>query len=47
MMHRINKELATTFVLVTHDPGVASTCTRVVNMLDGLVSNGDSAAKKN
>lgn len=40
MMHRINKEVATTFVLVTHDPGVADTCTRVVHMLDGLVTNG-------
>jgi len=40
MMHRINKEVDTTFVLVTHDPGVADTCTRVVHMLDGLVTNG-------
>ncbi len=40
MMHDLNRELGTTLVLVTHDPGVAEACTRVVHMLDGLVSNG-------
>lgn len=41
MMHRVNRETGTTFVLVTHDPGVAATCDRVLHMLDGLVTNGD------
>jgi putative ABC transport system ATP-binding protein len=41
MMHQINRDTGTTFVLVTHDPGVAGACGRVVHMLDGLVSNGD------
>jgi putative ABC transport system ATP-binding protein len=40
MMHRINRETGTTFVLVTHDPGVAATCDRVFHMLDGRVTNG-------
>jgi putative ABC transport system ATP-binding protein len=40
MMHKLNRGLGTTFVLVTHDPGVANACTRVVHMLDGLVVNG-------
>jgi ABC-type lipoprotein export system ATPase subunit len=40
MMHKLNRDLRTTFVLVTHDPGVANACTRVVHMLDGLVVNG-------
>jgi putative ABC transport system ATP-binding protein len=40
MMHQVNRETGTTFVLVTHDPGVADTCDRVVHMLDGLVTNG-------
>ena len=40
MMHRINRETGTTFVLVTHDPGVATTCDRVFHMLDGRVTNG-------
>jgi ABC-type lipoprotein export system ATPase subunit len=43
MMHRINRETATTFVLVTHDPGVAETCDRVFHMLDGQVTNGHHA----
>jgi putative ABC transport system ATP-binding protein len=38
MMRRINRDTGTTFVLVTHDPGVAATCDRVVHMLDGRVS---------
>jgi putative ABC transport system ATP-binding protein len=42
MMHRVNRDTGTTFVLVTHDPGVAATCDRVVHMLDGLVTNGGS-----
>jgi putative ABC transport system ATP-binding protein len=41
MMHQINRDTGTTFVLVTHDPGVADACARVVHMLDGLVTNGD------
>jgi putative ABC transport system ATP-binding protein len=40
MMHQVNRETCTTFVLVTHDPGVADSCDRVVHMLDGLVING-------
>jgi ABC-type lipoprotein export system ATPase subunit len=47
MMRQINGTTGTTFVLVTHDPGVAEACTRVVHMLDGLVSNGTRAATGN
>ncbi len=43
MMHQINRETGTTFVLVTHDPGVAATCDRVFQMLDGRVTNGHHA----
>jgi len=45
MMHRINRETGTTFVLVTHDPGVADTCDRVLHMLDGKVTNGNTVEK--
>jgi putative ABC transport system ATP-binding protein len=38
MMHKINRDTGTTFVLVTHDPGVASSCSHVVHMLDGRVT---------
>ena len=37
MMHQINRETGTTFVLVTHDPDVAEACDRVIHMLDGRV----------
>jgi putative ABC transport system ATP-binding protein len=37
MMHSINRETGTTFVLVTHDPGVAEACGHVIHMLDGRV----------
>jgi putative ABC transport system ATP-binding protein len=43
MMHLINRCTGTTFVLVTHDPGVAETCDRVFHMLDGRVTNGHHA----
>ncbi len=39
MLHGINRNTGTTFVMVTHDPGVAETCDRVLHMLDGLVTN--------
>ncbi len=38
MMHEINRLTGTTFVLVTHDPGVAETCDRAIHMLDGRVN---------
>jgi putative ABC transport system ATP-binding protein len=44
MMHRVNRDTGTTFVLVTHDSGVAATCDRVLHMLDGVVMNGASSA---
>jgi putative ABC transport system ATP-binding protein len=40
MMRQINRDTGTTFVLVTHDEGVAGTCDRVLMMLDGRVTNG-------
>jgi len=45
MMRQINHDTGTTFVLVTHDPGVAGACTRVIEMLDGLITNGESPAE--
>ena len=38
MMRDINRRTGTTFVLVTHDPEVAGTCDRAINMLDGMVT---------
>ena len=39
MLQGINRDTGTTFVMVTHDPGVAETCDRVLHMLDGVVTN--------
>jgi putative ABC transport system ATP-binding protein len=43
MMQEINEQTGTTFVLVTHDPGVAAKCDRVFHMLDGRVTNGNGS----
>ena len=43
MMKSINRDTGTTFVLVTHDSGVAEACDRVIHMLDGLVTNGEKS----
>ena len=43
MMQEINAQTGTTFVLVTHDPGVAAKCDRVFHMLDGRVTNGNGS----
>jgi putative ABC transport system ATP-binding protein len=39
MMREINLTTGTTFVLVTHDPDVASACDRVIYMRDGVVTS--------
>ena len=39
MMRSINAETGTTFVLVTHNPEVASHCDRTITMRDGVVED--------
>jgi len=36
-MHRLNHELSTTFIVVTHDPAVARQADRILVMRDGDV----------
>ncbi|MHB8632727.1 MAG: ABC transporter ATP-binding protein [Thermoplasmatota archaeon] len=37
LMHRLNRELGQTYVIVTHDEAVAQSCHRVVQMEDGRI----------
>jgi putative ABC transport system ATP-binding protein len=37
LLKEINNKLGTTFLLVTHDKDVASQCTRILRMDDGLM----------
>ncbi len=37
LMHRLNRELGTTFIAVTHDPAVARQTGRILIMRDGLI----------
>lgn len=37
LMQALNREHGQTFVIVTHDPGVAARCHRTVHMRDGLI----------
>ena len=37
LMRRFNRELGTTFLVVTHDPRIAARCDRVIELVDGRV----------
>ena len=37
LLKEINNKLGTTFLLVTHDKEIASKCSRVMQMDDGLI----------
>ena len=41
LMQTLNREHQQTFVIVTHDPGVAARCHRTVHMRDGLIERED------
>ena len=37
LMQQLNRDQGQTFVIVTHDPGIAERCHRIVHMRDGLI----------
>ena len=43
LLHRCNRELGQTIVLVTHDTKVSEACSRVLRMQDGVVAQGKDA----
>jgi lipoprotein-releasing system ATP-binding protein len=45
LMRRFNRELGTTFLIVTHDPRIAARCRRVVEIVDGRVTGDQAVAE--
>jgi lipoprotein-releasing system ATP-binding protein len=41
LMRRFNRELGTTFLIVTHDPRIADRCNRIIEIVDGRVKRDD------
>ena len=39
LMRRFNRELGTTFLVVTHDPRIADQCDRVIEVVDGRIAS--------
>jgi len=37
LLHEVNQEMGTTFLVVTHDPRLAQRCKRVVELVDGRI----------
>jgi len=37
LMQELNREQQQTFVIVTHDPGIAARCHRTIHMVDGII----------
>jgi len=44
LMQQLNREQDQTFVIVTHDPGIAARCHRIVHMRDGLIEREEVPA---
>ena len=44
LMQQLNRDQGQTFVIVTHDPGIAQRCHRIVHMRDGLIEREEVPA---
>ena len=44
LMEELNREQQQTFVIVTHDPGIAARCHRTIHMIDGIIEREDVLA---
>lgn len=44
LMEALNRELGQTFLIVTHDPGLARHCGRIIRMQDGRIISDEHAA---
>jgi lipoprotein-releasing system ATP-binding protein len=42
LMQRFNRELGTTFLVVTHDSRIAARCARVIELVDGRVQRDET-----
>jgi len=38
LLHEVNRNSGTTFLIVTHDPRLASRCSRTIELVDGLIN---------
>jgi lipoprotein-releasing system ATP-binding protein len=45
LMRRFNRELRTTFLVVTHDPRIADHCDRVIELVDGRIASDRARPK--
>lgn len=43
LMRRFNRELRTTFLVVTHDPRIAEQCDRIIEIVDGCIASDQAA----
>jgi lipoprotein-releasing system ATP-binding protein len=44
LMRRMHTQLHTSFLIVTHDPRLAARCDRILELVDGRLLHGDTAA---
>ena len=44
LMEELNREQQQTFVIVTHDPGIAARCHRTIHMIDGIIEREEVMA---